>query len=79
MENEHEVNKLTDIFFDIYKNAKISGKIYQVENYKNKNIVFLDNNYSYIHIFQGGSFKIKSNEQKLNETVHEGDVIVIPS
>ncbi|HFF2645670.1 TPA: AraC family transcriptional regulator, partial [Acinetobacter nosocomialis] len=35
MENEHEVNKLTDIFFDIYKNAKISGKIYQVENYKN--------------------------------------------
>lgn len=40
MENEHEVNKLTDIFFDIYKNAKISGKIYQVENYKNKNIVF---------------------------------------
>ena len=55
------------------------GKIYQVENYKNKNIVFLDNIYSYIHIFQGGSFKIKSNEQKLNETVHEGDVIVIPS
>lgn len=79
MENEHEVNKLTDIFFDIYKNAKILGKIYQVENYKNKNIVFLDNIYSYIHIFQGGSFKIKSNEQKLNETVHEGDVIVIPS
>ncbi|ELW84860.1 TPA: helix-turn-helix transcriptional regulator [Acinetobacter nosocomialis] len=79
MENEHEINKLTDIFFDIYKNAKISGKIYHVENYKNKNIVFLDNNYSYIHIFQGGSFKIKSNEQKLNETVHEGDVIVIPS
>lgn len=51
MENEQDVNKLTDIFFDIYKNAKISGQIYQVENYKNKNIVFLDSDYSYIHIF----------------------------
>ncbi|MEB6557483.1 hypothetical protein MXM76_08760 [Acinetobacter baumannii] len=57
MENEQDVNKLTDIFFDIYKNAKISGQIYQVENYKNKNIVFLDSDYSYIHIFQGSSFK----------------------
>ncbi|RJN48312.1 AraC family transcriptional regulator, partial [Acinetobacter baumannii] len=47
MENEQDVNKLTDIFFDIYKNAKISGQIYQVENYKNKNIVFLDSDYSY--------------------------------
>jgi hypothetical protein len=57
MENEHEVNKLTDIFFDIYKKAKITGKIYQVENYQNKNIVFLNNNFSYIHIFQGSSLR----------------------
>ncbi|EMX2139197.1 AraC family transcriptional regulator, partial [Acinetobacter baumannii] len=53
MDSEQDLNKLTDIFFDIYKKAKISGKIYQVENYQNKNIVFLDNNFSYIHIFQG--------------------------
>ncbi|HAV5430687.1 AraC family transcriptional regulator [Acinetobacter baumannii] len=79
MENEQDINKLTDIFFDIYKNAKISGQIYQVENYKNKNIVFLDSDYSYIHIFQGSSFKIKSDEQKINEIVNDGDVIVIPS
>ncbi len=72
MENEQDVNKLTDIFFDIYKNAKISGQIYQVENYKNKNIVFLDSDYSYIHIFQGSSFKIKSDEQKINEIVNDG-------
>jgi len=39
----------------------------------------LDSNYSYIHIFQGGSFKIKSNEQKINEIINDGDVIVIPS
>jgi len=79
MNNEQDLNKLTDIFFDIYKKAKISGKIYQVENYQNKNIVFLDNNFSYIHIFQGSSFKIKSDEQKINETVNDGDIIVIPS
>ena len=39
MENEQDVNKLTDIF-DIYKNAKISGQIYQVENYKIKILFF---------------------------------------
>ncbi|MGF2285045.1 AraC family transcriptional regulator, partial [Acinetobacter baumannii] len=47
MDSEQDLNKLTDIFLDIYKKSKISGKIYQDQNYQIKNIVFLDNKFSY--------------------------------
>ncbi|PTV44513.1 AraC family transcriptional regulator [Acinetobacter oleivorans] len=79
MRNKSDMDTLSDIFFDIYKKAQISGQIYQVEDFKSKNILFFNGEYSYIHIFQGSNFNVQCDELKMNEELNDGEVLVIPS
>ena len=79
MSDEYDPQVLTDIFFDIYRFADISGEIYGVENLLADNKLCFPARYAYIHIIQNASCRIKIKRLNLELILKAGDIVVLPT
>ncbi|NIE96033.1 AraC family transcriptional regulator [Acinetobacter sp. Tr-809] len=76
MSDEHA---LTDIFFDIYRFAEISGEIYGLENFSQQKKLNFHAQYPYIHIIQNASCRLKIKRLNLDLILKAGDIVVLPT
>ncbi|MCU4335650.1 helix-turn-helix transcriptional regulator [Acinetobacter dispersus] len=76
MSDEHA---LTDIFFDIYRFAEISGEIYGLENFSQQKKINFHAQHAYIHIIQNASCRLKIKRLNLNLILKTGDIVVLPT
>jgi len=76
MSDEHA---LTDIFFDIYRFAEISGEIYGLENFSQQKKINFHAQHAYIHIIQNASYRLKIKRLNLDLILKTGDIVVLPT
>lgn len=76
MSDEHA---LTDIFFDIYRFAEISGEIYGLENFLQQKKINFHAQHAYIHIIQNASYRLKIKRLNLDLILKTGDIVVLPT
>ena len=76
MSDEHA---LTDIFFDIYRFAEISGEIYGLENFSQQKNINFHAQHAYIHIIQNASYRLKIKRLNLDLILKTGDIVVLPT
>lgn len=74
-----EKSALTDIFFDIYQFAKISGEIYDFARFTDQQQLSFKQDYAYIHIVQQATCRLKVANTNLDLVLKTGDIIVLPS
>lgn len=76
MSDEHV---LTDIFFDIYRFANISGEIYAVEHLSAQDKLCFPARYAYIHIIQLASCRLRIKRMQVDLILQQGDIVVLPT
>jgi len=79
MSDEHDQQVLTDIFFDIYRFADISGEIYGVEHLSAQKKRCFPARYAYIHIIQQASCRLRIKRMQVDLILQQGDIVVLPS
>lgn len=76
MSDEHV---LTDIFFDIYRFAEISGEIFCLENFSQQKKLNFHAQHAYIHIIQHAPCRLKVKRFHLDLNLQAGDILVLPT
>lgn len=79
MEYQNDKSVLTDIFFDIYRFAEISGDIYSLERFTDKNKLSFNENDAYIHIIQKATCLLKVDHADTDLILKDGDIVVLPT
>lgn len=78
MQHENDKSVLTDIFFDIYRFAEISGDIYRLDYFNDKNKLSFNKDYAYIHIIQKATCSLKIDHVENDLILKDGDILVLP-
>lgn len=79
MIDEYDNQALTDIFFDIYRFANISGEIYGVEHLSAQKKLSFPAQSAYIHIIQQASCRLSIKRMQVDLILQPGDILVLPS
>lgn len=79
MRDEQDKQTLTDIFFDIYRFADISGEIYGVEQLSAPKKLCFPAQYAYIHIIQQASCLFTIKRLPVSLMLQPGDILVLPA
>ncbi|EOR06347.1 AraC family transcriptional regulator [Acinetobacter genomosp. 15BJ] len=79
MSDEQDQQVFTDIFFDIYRFADISGEIYGVEHLLARNKLCFPARYAYIHIIQQASCRLRIKRMQVDLNLQQGDIVVLPT